>query len=136
MAINPVYSLRALGKRDMPQSLGVGGGGYHLSRGIKHDFFAATVFYSTENPAARHKQVVLKVGRTEPFAGVPLAWLGRWLCRRETRFSRRAADISNVPALLGMVGQTGFIHAFAPGMPLSKHRPVPDPFFDRLRELM
>ena len=109
---------------------------YHLTRSIKHDFFAATAFYATDNPSAEHREIVLKIGRTEAFAGVPLAWLGRWLCRREVRFYERAKDLPNIPAMLGRVGETGFVHALVPGQPLSKHRPVPDGFFDHLQQLI
>jgi hypothetical protein len=130
------YALRALGRRELPQQFTLNSIPYHLTRPIKHDFFAATAFYATDDVSTPHREVVLKAGRTEPFAGVPLKWLGRWLCWREMRFYTRAADIKNVPALLGTVGETGFVHAFVPGRPLSKDRPVPDHFFDRLRELI
>src|SRR5439155_12745132 len=33
-------------------------------------------------------------------------------------------------------GATGFLHEFVPGQPLSKERPVPDRFFEKLLELM
>ena len=82
------------------------------------------------------KRVVLKMSRTEDFAGVPLSWIGRWLCRREMRFYSKLSDLPNVPPVLGTVGQTGFIHAYCEGQPLSKDRPVPDKFFDQLVKLL
>jgi hypothetical protein len=45
------------------------------------------------------------------------------------------ADLPNVPALLGRIGKTGFVHAFVPGLPMSKGKEVPEPFFDELRSL-
>ena len=124
--------MRALGREELPQQIDVGGGTYRLTQTVKHDFFAATGFYQN----AAGERAVLKMSRTAEFAGVPLEWLGRWLCRREMRFCRKLADLPNVPRVLGTVGRTGFVHEFVCGRPLSKDHPVPDGFFDRLRELM
>ena len=124
--------MRALGKAGLPRQFNLGGRTYRLARTVKHDFFAATAFYRDESGHT----VVLKSGRTGDFAGVPLLWLGRWLCRRELRFYTRLADVPNVPAVLGTVGPTGFVHEFVPGRPLDKHLPVPDGFFDELRDLL
>jgi hypothetical protein len=126
------WSMRALGKRGMPQSFAIGGVTYRLSQTIKHDFFAATAFYADD----AGRTVVLKMSRTEEYFGLPLAWLGKWLCDREVRFYRRLSDLPNVPAVLGMVGQTGFVHAYVEGHPLGKERLVPDGFFEKLQALM
>jgi hypothetical protein len=127
------YSMRALGKSGLPREFTLNGTIYRLLRTVKHDFFAATAFYRDD---ATGRTVVLKAGRTGDFAGVPLLWLGRWLCRRELRFYTRLADVPNVPAVLGTVGPTGFVHDFVPGRPLEKHMPVPDTFFDELTRLL
>ena len=126
------YSMRALGKAGLPREFVLGGTTYRLARTVKHDFFAATAFY--EDDAGQ--TVVLKASRTADFAGLPLLWLGRWLCRRELRFYTRLADVGNVPAVLGTVGPTGFVHRFVPGRPLEKHLVVPDRFFDELQQLL
>jgi hypothetical protein len=123
--------MRALGKAGVPDALTLSGAIYHLHRSIKHDFFAATAFYSDCND----RIVVLKMGRTADFAGLPMRWLGRWSCRRELRFYRALAGVPNVPRVLGTVGDTGFVHSFVEGRPLSRDLPVPDGFFDELREL-
>ena len=123
--------MRALGKTGLPASFTIDGTTYRLTQTVKHDFFAATGFYATD----AGRKAVLKMGRTEEFAGFPLDWLGKWLCGREMRFYTKLADLPNVPAVLGTVGRTGFVHAYVEGRPLSKDRPVPDGFFDRLREL-
>src|SRR5437016_5164465 len=81
----PAYSLRALGRRELPERLDVNGTRWQLERTVKHDFWAATGFYLDESG----HRAVLKIGRDEPFAGVPLDWAGRFLCRRELRFYRR-----------------------------------------------
>ncbi len=126
------YSLRALGRSGLPEALRIGDQLFRLARTVKHDFFAATGFYRDESGTL----AVLKMGRTEDFAGVPLRWLGRWICGRETRFYRNLADLPNIPRVLGMVGDTGFVHAYVHGMPLSKDRPVPDGFFNQLQTLL
>ena len=126
------YSMRALGRAGLPREFTLNGTTYRLLRTVKHDFFAATAFYAD----ASGRTVVLKISRTTDFAGVPLAWLGRWLCRRETRFYNKLADLPNVPKVLGAVGPTGFVHAFVPGRPLEKDRPVPDGFFGELQQLL
>jgi hypothetical protein len=128
-----IYSLRALGRADLPVTFTVAGQTYRHERTIKHDFFAATGFYRSE---ADGRRVVLKVGRTQDYAGVPFLWLGKWLCEREMRFYAACADLPNVPSLAGRVGPTGFVHEYVPGQPLSKHRPIPDRFFDELVELL
>jgi hypothetical protein len=126
------YSMRALGKSGLPRTLTLDGTCYTLRRTVKHDFFAATAFYAD----ASGRTVVLKVSRTTDFAGVPLQWLGRWLCRREMRFYKKLSDVPNVPRLLGAVGPTGFVHDYVPGRPLEKDLPAPDGFFDQLRSLL
>ncbi len=127
-----VYSLRALGKSDLPPSFTLDGTAYLHEKTVKHDFFAATGFYLSR----AGERVVLKIGRTQDYAGLPLLWLGRWLCNREIRFCKACQDLPNVPKLLGRVGKTGFVHAYVPGHPLSKERPIPDSFFDDLVKLL
>ena len=126
------YSLRALGKNGLPEALSIAGKHYRLTKSVKHDFFAATGFYSDDHGTL----VVLKMARIVDFAGVPLRWLGKWICGRETRFYRRLADLPNVPRLLGYVGDTGFVHEFVIGRPLAKDKPVPDGFFQQLQDLL
>lgn len=124
--------MRALGRKNLPEALNVAGEIWRLSRTRKHDFWAATGFY--ENGRGEH--AVLKISRTEPFAGIPLAFVGRWLCRREVRFYQRLCDLPNIPDLLGRIGSTGLLHAYVRGEPLSKDRPIPDGFFDKLQALI
>ncbi len=126
------YSLRALGREDLPNVIQVAGKTYTREKTIKHDFFAATGFYLGPDG----ERVVLKMGRTHEYAGLPLIIIGRWLCRREMRFYNKLADLPNIPAVIGKVGETGFVHAYVEGEPLSKHRGVPDGFFAQLQQLI
>jgi len=121
-----------LGKADLPPSFFLQATNYRHEKTIKHDFFAATGFYLSDNG----QRVVLKVGRTQEYAGLPLLWLGQWLCKRETRFYQACQDLPNVPKLLGRVGKTGFVHAYVPGRPLSKEYTIPDALFDELFALL
>src|SRR5262245_58344418 len=124
--------MRALGKRDLPDSIQIAGQTFTREKTVKHDFWAATGFYLGSDG----RRVVVKISRTEDFAGMPLIWIGKWLWRREMRFYRKLGDLPNVPALLGAIGQTGFAHEYVEGRPLSKDRPVPDHFFDQLIDLL
>src|SRR3954469_3281511 len=126
------YCMRALGKSGLPREVVLKGTKYRLWRTIKHDFFAATAFYRD----AGGRTVVLKASRTGDFAGVPLLWLGRWLCRRGLRCYNKLADVPNVPNVLGAIGLTGFVHDFVRGRPLEKDLRVPDRFFDELQDLL
>ncbi len=126
------YALRALGRGRLPERVELSDGQYTLHQTIKHDFFAVTGFY--QRPDGR--RAVVKMGRTAPLAGMPLEWVGRWLCGRELRFYQALADLPNVPKVLGRVGKTGFAHAYVEGRPLSKDHPTPDGFFQQLQELM
>src|SRR5690242_10078679 len=94
------YSMRALAMSGLPDPIIVRGVNYRLVRSVKHDFFAATGFYED----ACGTRVVLKISRTEEFAGVPLLWLGRWLCKREQRFYSKLPDLPAIPKILGNVG--------------------------------
>ena len=127
-----LYSLRALGKDDPPETLEVTGVRWTRTDLVKHDFFAATAFYRD----ASGNRAVLKVGRVIPWCGVPLKWLGRRLRDREVRIYEKLHDLPNVPRMIARVGETGFLHAFVEGRPLERGKPVPDGFFAELERLM
>jgi hypothetical protein len=126
------YSMRALGREELPLTIHLQGQSFRWLRTVKHDFWAATGFY--ENDAGR--RVVLKVSRSAEFAGLPFDGIGQWLCRREIRFYLALADLENVPEFLGRVGKFGFAHEFVPGRPLEHGMDVPDDFFPRLQSLL
>ncbi len=124
--------MRALGREGLPEAFDLEGRAYRLIRSVKHDFVAATGFYQD----ASGKEVVLKISRMVRFAGIPLRWMGKKVCRREVRFYQKLEDLPNVPKVLGLIGPTGFVHEYVEGRPLSKHKPVPDGFFRQLQELL
>jgi hypothetical protein len=128
------YAMRALGAGDLPEQLRVGSARYVHELTIKHDFWAATGFYArADDPSDR---VVLKINRNEPFLGLPLIAIGRWLCEREVRIYRALSDLPNVPRLVDRCGEAGFIHTLVPGRPLDRKQPVSDSFFPELQGLM
>jgi hypothetical protein len=127
-----LYTMRALGRHDLPARITVGGAVYRHERTVKHDFWAATGFYL--GPAG--ERVVLKCGRSAEFCGVALTWIGRYMCWREMHFYQRLADLPNIPKLLGRVGKTGFVHAYVDGHPLSAGDTVPEAFFEKLFKLI
>src|SRR6476620_8377510 len=126
------YSMRALGRRNLPESLTLDGVIWRHARTYKHDFWAVTGFYEND----RGQRAVLKMGRIEPFMGLGLERIGRFLCRREMRFYNALRESTNIPSIIGTVGPTGFLHEFVEGAPPGKDRAVPDEFFDDLEHLM
>jgi hypothetical protein len=124
--------MRALGSDDLPASISLSGVEYRLVRTVKHDFFAATGFYDN----AEGRRVVLKMGRTQDFAGIPLLWVGKTSCQRELRFHRKLDDVAQVPRVLGTLGETGFVMEFVAGDRLCDVPRVPDGFFRELENLM
>jgi hypothetical protein len=126
--------MRALGRSDLPREFDLAGKTWRHVRTMKHDFFAATALY--EDAADSTRRVVLKISRTADFAGIPLEWVGRLLCRREMRFYLRLADLPNIPHVLGTVGRTGFVHGYVEGRPLAIDKPLPTGFFEQLETLL
>lgn len=126
------YSMRALGREDLPARLTVSGRTLRLLETAKHDFWAATGFYEDDAGG----RAVLKVYRSTRFGGAPLRWLGRWQCAREVAFYRHLSGLACVPALLDRVGDTAYLRAFVVGHPLSHERAVPDGFWARLDAAM
>ena len=124
--------MRALGRNTLPETFVIHGITYRLVHSMKHDFVAATGFY--EDPSGR--RVVLKMGRTARLFGFPMQWMGSFLCRREMRFYQKLRDLPNIPAIIGTVGRTGFVHDYVKGKPLAASESVPDDFFDQCMSLL
>ncbi|HTW93504.1 MAG TPA: hypothetical protein VMD30_01840 [Tepidisphaeraceae bacterium] len=126
------YSLRALGRNELPPSISIGAKSYRHEKTVKHDFWAATGFYVDESG----HRVVLKLSRSAPFFAMPYKFIGQWLCRREVRFYRALQDLPNVPRLLGTLEDRGFVHAYVAGVPLTECHRVPQQFFTALQNLI
>ena len=120
-----------MGRAEPPPDLALAGRHYRHVRTFKHDFFAMTALYEGQGG-----KIVLKVGRTAGFFGVPLAWIGRFLMRREVRLLKLVQPIEGVPRFLGTCGETGFVHEYIEGGPLSKEEQLDDEFFPRLEKML
>lgn len=126
------FQMRALGREEPPVSFELGGRVFVRTRIVKHDFWAATAFYQSDDGC----DAVAKINRSAKFFGIALDWIGQWLCDREMRFYSALREVKNVPALIGRLGKTGFVHEFVPGRPLAYKLSVPDNFFPDLQKLI
>ena len=114
--------------------LELAGASYRLVKVFKHDFFAATCLYEAEGPA-RLPKIVAKIGRVQPFCGLPMAWYGRWLQRHERAIYQALADVGGVPQWAGTFGPTGYAIEYIDAKPLDHLPKPPEGFFDRLRAI-
>lgn len=120
-----------------PARLVVAGQAYRLAKVFKHDFFAATSLYEAEQPVAEPPRLVVKLGREQPFWGLPMDWIGRYLRRREERLHARLAGVTGIQRWAAGVRPTGFALAYVEGVPLdSLGGPPPPGFFDALRAVL
>jgi hypothetical protein len=99
---------RALGRREPPPVLTVGGEQYGLIEVLKHDSWAATALYQS----ARGKMVV-KFHRRHPLFLLPAAWLGCWFARREARAYRMLRGVPGIARDGGEVRVDGRLWSFA-----------------------
>ncbi len=131
----PAY-LFALGPGHLPDEVEAAGRRYRFVELFKHDFFAATGLYEQVSEGeGRGCRAVLKVQRTHHWWGVPMRWLGRIVAWREISIYRKLQGVRGIPAFLGRVGPTGFLHAFIPGVDLHADLPLTGAFFDELATL-
>lgn len=138
--------LRALGGQEPPDRLLVEGRGYALERLFKHDSWAATALYrplaasTTTEPAPL---LVCKFNRQASVFGLPLAWLGPILARREGIFLERLAASGRVPRVWRAVRDNqgrrlahAVAHDYVEGEPLSHRSALDDAFFPALQRLL
>lgn len=136
------YQLKATGREIVPVGLFLGGRRYQRIAVFKHDFFAATsLFLSDQDIGASSgppfsAKIVLKQARTADFMGLPLAWLGQLLCQHEIKMLRRLEGLEGVPKLLAKYGSTGMIYEYIEGKSLGEKPILPDNYFHELSELL
>ena len=131
MPAPPRAFLTALGHREPPDSITVGGESYALAKVFKNDFFAITCLYR-----GKSDKIVLKINRQASVAGIPLGWVGRFLAAHEASLYRRLAGIEGIPCFLGRWGKTGVLHRYIEGHPLGRNERVADDFHWRLRRII
>jgi hypothetical protein len=129
----PAY-LFALGRKEMPAEFEINGTGYRFVKLFKHDFFAATGLYQRLG-GNEGDLAVLKIQRTYRFFWMPMRWAGRIIANHEIRIYEALQGVPGVPAFLGRLGPTGFVHAFIPGEDLHAELPLTPKFFEQLRTL-
>lgn len=129
--------LRALGSDDPPLEVAVDGIVYRRVEVFKHDSWAATGLYASSTG-----RVICKFNRRQSLLGLPGAWIGRVLARREAYFLRRLADVPLVPRVLGPVVVGGSVapnavaRSYIEGNPLGPAEKVDDAFFPQLVEVL
>jgi hypothetical protein len=130
---------RRMRGKDLPAEIQLRGGFYRRVAIFKHDFYAATGLYrlvGEPSTVTGPAQVVLKIYHTDSYFGLPLRWLGRLLCRRETRLCEALAGIEGVPRLLERYGASGLVREFVPGCNLRETPGVDAQFFPRLERIL
>jgi hypothetical protein len=128
----PAYSMRALGRKNLPETITLDGVTWRHTRTHKHDFWAVTGFYDNE----RGERAVLKMGRTEPSPGCRWNSSAASCAGGRCGSTPRCASCRTSRPSSGRSAQPDSLHAFVAGHPLSTDRPVPDGFFDDLERLM
>lgn len=135
------YQLYACGEKPMPEEILFEDTSYRLSKVLKHDFFAATALYELNGQSMNLEKphpprVILKLSRRQHFLGLPLAWLGKIICRHELSNLNHLSSLEDVPHVLSSYGETGFIYEYINGHSLDERKEVPDDFFDKLLDLL
>lgn len=127
----------ALGDASMPPRCVLDGHEYVLRKIFKHDFFAATGLYDPVGAASPAPgPAVVKIQRTQSLLGFPMEWLGRRVARREIDIFQTLQGVAGIPRFLGVVGPTGFAHAFVPGADLTSDQRPGQTFFKELADLL
>lgn len=130
---------RALGKEDPPPLIHIHDDGYRLIATLKHDSWAATARYESE----RGHPIACKFNRASPLPlGVPAAWIGTFLARREERVFRLMAGQAGFPKWSGPVMVKGLelpnavAHDWIDGDPFHPAMSVGEAFFPTLRDML
>lgn len=134
------YQFYACGKEGLPRTIHLKNYEYTLSKSLKHDFFAATALYKLSNHQGQANnpppKVVLKMHRKQHLLGLPMSWLGKILRNHEVENLRRLQFLSQVPKLISLYDNAGFIYEYIDGLSLAEAKDLSDDFFDRLLDLL
>jgi len=128
---------RALGNSNPPERIFIEDDVYQRIKIIKHDSWAATALYESNDQIPVHK-VVCKFNRTQPIGLLPMRWLGRKLAQREYQMYHTLADLPGIAKGYLQITSDGTplsnacAHDFIEGHPLRWHDVVKDDFFDKL----
>lgn len=130
---------RALGPGEPPASISAGGAVWDLIEVIKHDSWAATAVYG----GAGGRKLAVKFNRIQrlPF-GIPAAWIGHFLAKRERRVLDLMAGTSGFPRCPGEVSSSGHVlpnavaHEWIEGVPFEPSAKVGDHFFPQLERML
>ncbi len=143
---NPARSrpklFRALGTDDPPTQIEVDNRTWYRTRIIKHDSWAATALYHSQDTPAHRDRIVCKFNRTQPIGLIPMRWLGKRLAHRESEMYRLLRDVNGIATGYQLVKANGrrlahaCAHDFIEGHPLRWHDVVDDQFFDHLDALL
>ena len=130
---------RALGKEDPPPLLFIHDHGYRLIAILKHDSWAATALYGSESG----HQIACKFNRVSLLPlGVPAAWIGKFLARREKGVFRLMEGHAGFPKWSGPVMvkgqelQNAVAHEWIDGDPFHPAMSVGAAFFPTLRDML
>ena len=124
--------------RPPPGCIELAGRCYRLARVFKHDFFAATCLYQLDDPSPSGDvlpRIVVKFCRRQPFCGLPLEWLGKFLCGHEEAIYEALSGLTGIPRWAGRLSDTACAIEYIDAKPLDHFPSAPAGFFDRLREL-
>jgi len=122
--------LLALGRVPPPETIELEGRTYRLEGVFKHDFFAFTGRYASDE--AEPRRVVLKIGRRASLFGLPLSWIGRLHAWHESTVFRAVEDLEIVPRFTGRHGKHGITHEYIEGRQLKRTDQPPAEYFEAL----
>ncbi len=122
----------ACGEAGLPTSIRCCGRDWRRQATFKHDFFACTGRYVCRETG---EKIVLKMNRVQPFMGIGLRWVGRFLRDREVRVMRELREVEQTPELLCSFGECGLVYRYVPGKSLDEDPPLPHNFFFMLERL-
>jgi hypothetical protein len=88
-----------------------------------------------ENRKSKIEKVVVKFYRTQPFCGLPMAWLGRFSRDHERAIYAALEGVAGVPRWLGCVSEAGYALQYVDARPIDRDLTLPAGFFDRLEDL-